>query len=288
MLPYESEIPPDANLSIENLKNFIDTKKKPEKDINIEKIVQNKDLNLDFLVCSNRDSLLGKNIKPEEIKNDLFNKYKNRYEKNDLVLQKIFKFEINDKKGFISYLSLNNYSDNIGYSEYPNEFREIPETTLDYINEKNKDNKDTNDEQNNQNPHHVQFLDDKNTNINKNFSKMRTVNLEEKKGKVTTLMRSKFSLGKKRLLKKHKKDNKEGNNEENKSKKTNNEIKENEEEEEDEDDVDVLSQFKESQKKIGKIDLDKIMGIKADDNKLINKVKILRKSTLRGGFLGEN
>ena len=68
-----------------------------------------------------------------------------------------------DKKGFISYLSLNHYSDNIGYSEYPNEFREIPETTLDCINEKNKDNKDTNDEQNNQNPHHVQFLDDKNT-----------------------------------------------------------------------------------------------------------------------------
>jgi len=288
MLPYESEIPADANLSIENLKKYIDTKTKPEKDINIEKIVQNKDLNLDFLVCSNRDSLLGKNIKPEEIKNDLFNKYKNKYDKNDLVLQKIFKFEINDKKGFISYLSLNNYTENIGYNEYPNEFKEIPEITLDYINEKIKDKKDTNDEQLNKNPHHVHFLDDKNTNINKNFSKLRTVNLDEKKGKVSTLMRSKFSLGKKRLLKKPKKDNKDGNNEENKSKKANNEINENEDEEEEEEDVDVLSQFKESQKKIGKIDLDKIMGIKAEDNKINNKVKILRKSTLRGGFLGEN
>ena len=293
MLPYESEMHADENLNIENLKKFIDIKNKPEKDINIEKIVQNRDLNLDFLVCSNRDSLLGKNIKTEEIKNNLFDKNKNRYEKNELVLQKIFKFEISDKSGFISYLSLNNYMENIGYSEYPNEFKEIPEITLDYINEKkNVDNKDINDEQKTQNSHHVKFLDDKNLNINKNYSKLKTVNLEEKKGKVTTLMRSKYSLGKKGLLKKSKKENKKDNIEENntinKQKKTNNEIKGNEEEEEEEEEIDVLSQFKESQKKIGKIDLDKIMGIKAEDNKLNNKAKILRKSTLRGGFLGEN
>ena len=63
----------------------------------------------------------------------------------------------------------------------------------------------------------------------------------------------------------------------------NNEIKENEEEEED---VDVLSKFKQSQKKEENEDFSKMSIEQMKKNKLPIKFKGLRRSTLRDGILG--
>ena len=166
MLPYSSELPNEKELNLEHLKDFIDNRYKPDQEINIEKIVKNKDSNLDFLICSNRDSLQGQNINEEEIKNDLFNKNKIRYEKYDLNIQKIFRFHISDISGLVSYLSFNNYMENIGYNEYPTQFKEAPEISLSNLNEqeipkKNITYRDSNDIRLSKGKHSMLILDDK-------------------------------------------------------------------------------------------------------------------------------
>ena len=64
--------------------------------------------------------------------------------------------------------------------------------------------------------------------------------------------------------------------------------KENEDNEEKEEDEDILSKFRETQKKeeIDEMDQFNFGGLK--NNKLSNKMKLFRKSTLRAGMLGED
>ena len=290
MLPYTNEVQNDDNLNLENLKKFIDTKYIPEKDINIEKIVKNPNLNFDILFCSNRDSLQGQNINEEEIKNDLFIKNKNRYEKYDLVIQKIFRLHISDKNGMISYMSFNNYSENIGFNEYPTQFKEIPEINLDNINEpKSLLYKDTNDINITKNTSNILLNDDKFSEsspnlINKNYNKFKTTNLDYKKDKKSALMKPRLQRAKKLNFKEIEEDNinKEENKKINEETKVEGEIKENEEE-----DVDVLSQFKENQKNIIQNELEEydLKNI-TQKNNLFAQIKVLRKSTLRNGILG--
>ena len=77
MLPYMPEIASNENINLNDLKKFID-KKKTRKKINIEKIVYQPDLNIDFLYCKNPGSLEGENINEFEIKDELFKKIKYR------------------------------------------------------------------------------------------------------------------------------------------------------------------------------------------------------------------
>ena len=290
MLPYTNEVQNDDNLNLENLKKFIDTKYIPEKDINIEKIVKNPNLNFDILFCSNRDSLQGQNINEEEIKNDLFIKNKNRYEKYDLVIQKIFRLHISDKNGMISYMSFNNYSENIGFNEYPTQFKEIPEINLDNINEpKSLLYKDTNDINITKNTSNILLNDDKFSEsspnlINKNYNKFKTTNLDYKKDKKSALMKPRLQRTKRLNYREIEEDNinKEENKKINEETKVEGEIKENEEE-----DVDVLSQFKENQKNIIQNELEEydLKNI-TQKNNLFAQIKVLRKSTLRNGILG--
>ena len=290
MLPYTNEVQNDDNLNLENLKKFIDTKYIPEKDINIEKIVKNPNLNFDILFCSNRDSLQGQSINEEEIKNDLFIKNKNRYEKYDLVIQKIFRLHISDKNGMISYMSFNNYSENIGFNEYPTQFKEIPEINLDNINEpKSLLYKDTNDINITKNTSNILLNDDKFSEsspnlINKNYNKFKTTNLDYKKDKKSALMKPRLQRTKRLNYREIEEDNinKEENKKINEETKVEGEIKENEEEE-----VDVLSQFKENQKNIIQNELEEydLKNI-TQKNNLFAQIKVLRKSTLRNGILG--
>ena len=294
MLPYSEENQNEKELNLEHLKEFIDKRYKPEKEINLEKIVKNKDLSLDFLICSNRESLQGQNIKENEIKNDLFNKNKIRYEKYDLIIQKIFRFHINEQNGMTSYLSLKNYSENIGYNEYPTQFKEVPEISINYLNEpenpkKNITFKDSNDvrlsrkkksfilEEKNQEP--VQ----KNSSfvINKNLTKLNTVNFQKQKDKKNLLARPKLVRARKRdYLAEN--PNTEDINKMNKEIEENNEIKENEEDE----DEDVLSKFKESQKQEELDNLGNLSLERMKKNKLLKKSNANRRSTLRDGILG--
>ena len=296
MLPYANELHPENDLNLEYLKKFIDIRYKADKEINIENIVKNKDLDLDFLICSNRDSLQGKNINAEEIKNDLFNKDKLRYEKYDLIIQKIFKFHISDKKGMISYLSLNNYSENIAYNEYPTQFKEIPDITINYINSSNKTQKniiykDSNDVRMSMKKKSPLVLENKSSNyspnktsnyVNKNLSKLSTFNFGNKTD-MNLLMKARLDKAKKNKLNLEKPENEEIM-KINKEIEGNNIIRENEEEEED---VDVLSQFKENQKKDEKTEMDKLNNGNKVNNVLKMSSNTFRKSTLREGILRE-
>ena len=299
MLPYSGEVQDEKALDLELLKEFIDRRYKPEKEINLEKIVKNKDLNLDFLLCSNRDSFLGQNINEDEIKNNLFKKNKIRYEKYDLVIQKIFRFHLSDKKGMISYLSLNVYSENLGYNDYPTQFKEAPEITLSYLNElenrnKNITYKDSNDVKLSIKKNPMLILDEKNPDFtankgsnlsnNKNFTKLNTVNFKTQKDKKNLLVRPKLTRARKREMP-GENPNTEDINKINKEIEENNEIKENMEEEED---IDVLSKFKESQKREENDDLEKLKLEKMKNNKLPTKLNGFRRSTLRDGILGED
>ena len=298
MLPYSSELPNEKELNLEHLKDFIDNRYKPDQEINIEKIVKNKDSNLDFLICSNRDSLQGQNIKEEEIKNDLFNKNKIRYEKYDLNIQKIFRFHISDISGLVSYLSFNNYMENIGYNEYPTQFKEAPEISLSNLNEqeipkKNITYRDSNDIRLSKGKHSMLILDDKNSEpppikgssfFIKNLTKLNTVNFQTQKDKKSLLMRPKLARARKRDFQAEN-PNSEDIKKINKEIEENNEIKENEDEEED---VDVLSKFKQSQKKEENEDIGKLSLEQNKKNKLPIKFKGLRRSTLRDGILGED
>ena len=304
MLPYANDSNQINNdLNLENLKKFVDIKYKPEKDINIEKILKNKNINIDFLICTDRDSLLGKNIE-EDIKNNLFEKRKYKYEKYDLCIQKIFKFEINTKQGMISYLSFSNYSENIAYNEYPTLYKEIEEIDLglniiSWFKSQNNENDESNINKNKINKS-ISLLDSYNNKniidnennlnafnhpLNKNFSKLKTSNLENK-GSINPLMRPRLMKATRgALLKRPKKDqNEEENNDDINDNNDNKEIKENEEEEE----IDVLAKFKETQRNLEKeAKLDSGFEKRRKSNLQV-KYKAFRRSTLKDGFLGDN
>ena len=296
MLPYSSELQTENETFSDNLKDSIEEKYKPGENINIENIVKNKDLNLDILVFS-KDSELGQGINSEEIKNEIFHKNKNRYEQYDLFIQKIFRFHISDKKGMTSYLGFNNFSENIGYNEYPTQFKEVPEISINYTKEsdnekKNAISKDSNDLSLLSQKKHTQILEDLNSGsiinndsapINKNFMKLNTQIYQSNKNKMNLLMRSNQMKNNKKSdlnLNAAKSDNII-----NKEEKNNKENEDNEEKEEDED---ILSKFRETQKKeeIDEMDQFNFGGLK--NNKLSNKMKLFRKSTLRAGMLGED
>ena len=298
MLPYSSESQYNYDIDLEKLEHYISTKRKPDKDINIEKIVKNKDLNVEFLVCNNRGSLKGENINEEEIRKDLFNKHRTRYEKYDLIEQKIFRFHISDEKGMVSYLGFNNYSDNLGYNEYPIQYQDIEENTINYLTvlenaaqKKKISFKDSNDAKVSVKKNSL-ILDEKysdnimnkvSTFFNKNLNKLNTVNLDSRKDNM--LKKSNLKLGKKlnennaNFVNPEKEDiikmNKEIEIEESK------EIKENEEEDED---SDLLSQFKQNRHNI-KNELEEFNYEEQINNKLAAKSKLLRRSTLRTGIL---
>ena len=293
MLPYSGDITSKEKQNLENLKKFINTKYKPEKDINIEKMVHNNELNIDFLFCKNRDSLEGQNINEIEIKNELFNQIKSKYEQYDLIEQKIFKFQINPNKGFISYMRFNDYSENIGYNEYPSQYKEIPDITINYS--ASPKIISSNDSLNivDIKPNSCQELiqtklvsinNDDSNDINKNLNRLKTENLENKEKK-NLLIRSKFSKENKGFLKKPTNPKIDKENEENININNelliNNESKENENENEE---IDILAQFKENQKKMEK---NEIVDYKSEIISDKSKVNFLRRSTLNEGILDE-
>lgn len=293
MLPYSGDITSKEKQNLENLKKFINTKYKPEKDINIEKIVHNNELNIDFLFCKNRDSLEGQNINEIEIKNELFNQIKSKYEQYDLIEQKIFKFQINPNKGFISYMRFNDYSENIGYNEYPSQYKEIPDITINYSASPKIISSNNSLDIVDIKPNSCQELiqtklvsinNDDSNDINKNLNRLKTENLENKEKK-NLLIRSKFSKENKGLLKKPANPKIDKENEENININNelliNNESKENENENEE---IDILAQFKENQKKMEK---NEIVDYKSEIISDKSKVNFLRRSTLNEGILDE-
>jgi len=278
MLPYMPETESNENINLDNLKNCIQIKQRPEKRINIEKIVHQPDLNIDFLYYQKPGSLEGENINEFEIKDKLFKKIKYRYEQYDLIAQKVFKFQINSKKGFISYMRFNNYTYNIGYNEYPTRYEEISETTINYsFIHKPKDSNES-----------ILSKQDLNTNddsdsININLSRPKTESVENK-DKNKLLMRANLSKGNKALLQnpntpKTDKDNEENINI-NQQLIINDESKDNGNEE-----IDILAQFRENQKRLEK---NEIVEYKNENNTNKSKINALRSSTLTEGILEED
>ena len=90
MLPYcyESSSIFNDNQSEKIKKNEI-IKNKKDKDIDIQKIVKNNDLNVSIIFYGNV-AALGEGIDQEEIKNNIFTNLKNQYLMNDLVDQKVY------------------------------------------------------------------------------------------------------------------------------------------------------------------------------------------------------
>ena len=291
MLPYSSELQSQNEAISDNLKALIEERHKPEENINIENMVKNKDMKLDFLLF-NKDSLEGQSIDNEEIKNEIFNKNKNRYEMYDLFIQKIFRFHFSDKKGMTSYLSFNNYSENIGYNEYPTQFKEVPDTIINYSNQsditkKNDISKDSNDLSLSSENKHSQILGNvKNESglINKNFMKLNTENYQMNKYKINQLMRPHLIINKNIDNNSDVPNNNDIINKEGENNKNNDENKENENNEED---IDLLSKFKEIQKKEEKDKSDKSNLNDYKNNQLSNNLNY-RKSTLKAGILGED
>ena len=294
MLPYMKVIDSNENQNLENLHSFIVTRNKPEKDINIEKIVQQPDLNVDILYCINRNSLKGQNINENDIKDKLFNnQIKYRYEHYDLITQKIFKFQIHPKKGFISYMSFNNYTDNIGYNEYPTQYKEIPDYTINYsilpkIMESN-DSLDIVDIKQESSPELIQakkdnlIINNDSDSININLNRLNTENLENKEKRNNLLMRANLSKKNKVLPKKPNTKTDKENDEViniNQELGINNEIKNNESGE-----IDLLTQFRENQKRLEKYE---IVDYKTETIPNAQKVNSLRKSTLKEGILDED
>ena len=308
MLPYAndaSQISSDFNP--ENLKNFINIKFQPEKDVNIEKIVNNKNIDIDFLICTDRDSLLGKDIIEEETKNNLFEKIKYKYESYDLSIQKIYKFEIKNKEGMISYLNFDNYTENIGYNEYPIMYKETEEIELgESIINWFKARNDSNEININKNKitKSISLLDSYNINnpedllinkkaelnhsLNKNFNKLKTVNFEKNKGNLNPLSKQRLMKANRgALLKKPLKDkNEEENNDTIEDISEQKEIKEGEEQGE----IDVLAKFKEEQKKLENSSENMLeYGYEKNrKSKLQVKYNAFRRSTLKDGILGDN
>ena len=131
MLPYSYESCNFVNDDkSEKIKKAIITKNKRDIDVDIEKIINNPDIHANIIFYGNVEAL-GENITHEKIKNEVFSFVKDKYQMNDLVIQKIFQFYISDKTGMTSYLGFKTFSDNIGYNEYPDKFEEIKATEND-------------------------------------------------------------------------------------------------------------------------------------------------------------
>ena len=283
MLPYMPETESNENINLDNLKNCIQIKQRPEKRINIEKIVHQPDLNIDFLYYQKPGSLEGENINEFEIKDKLFKKIKYRYEQYDLIAQKVFKFQINSKKGFISYMRFNNYTYNIGYNEYPTRYEEISETTINYsFIPKPKDSNGSSYQELILSKQDLNTNDDSDS-ININLSRPKTESIENK-DKNKLLMRANLSKGNKALLQnpntpKTDKDNEENINI-NQHLRINDESKDNGNEE-----IDILAQFRENQKRLEK---NEIVEYKNENNTNKSKINALRRSTLTEGILEED
>ena len=191
-----------------------------------------------------------------------------------------------------SYLSFNNYSENIGYNEYPTQFKEVPDTIINYSNQsditkKNDISKDSNDLSLSSENKHSQILGNVKNEyglINKNFMKLNTENYQMNKYKINQLMRPHLIINKNIDNNSDVPNNNDIINKEGENNKNNDENKENENNEED---IDLLSKFKEIQKKEEKDKSDKSNLNDYKNNQLSNNLNY-RKSTLKAGILGED
>ena len=280
MLPYnyESSTIINDNQS-EKIKKSVVKKYKREQDIDIVKIVKNPDLNVSIIFYGKVEAL-GENIDHETIKYNIFTNLKNQYYEYDLVIQNIFQFEINNKKGMISYIGFNNFSDNIGFNEYPVEFQNnvhIPEHQFSFLSirsvSKASEIFDLSTLKSSSSSLLINPLN-KNNSFNLTNNKIKTVNFVDKSIKETSTFKKITNGG--GILKYR---NKNGNRE-NKSLTTDVEITNNIE------DIDFLSKFKESQKKVQN-DLILETNEENQEQQSNNNNGKLRKSTLKSGILFE-
>ena len=277
MLPYcyeSSSILYDTQS--EKIKKNVITKYKKDKDIDIQKIVKNTDLNVTIIFYGNV-AALGEKIDQEEIKNNIFTNLKNQYFINDLVEQNVYQLYISDKTGMISYMGLNTFSDNIGYNEYPVKFEtiELSETSrFSFSSIRSNTNFAQKLDLSSSTSSNISLLDNANKSnsfslTNKNYSKLKSVNFDDKKTKVSSTFKNKPKLMKGNgILKTSKK---------NLPITTNVEINPKNE------DIDFLSKFKDSKKKIEK----ELNEGQNNNNKNKSTNTELRKSTLKNGILFE-
>ena len=86
----------------------------------VKNSIINEDNNIKFEYYKrNKDMKDLKNINKLNKDIEIYKIGNNKYEKQDLCKQNIFKFTINKDKGFINYINTNLYTDNIGYNEIP-------------------------------------------------------------------------------------------------------------------------------------------------------------------------
>lgn len=259
MLPYCYETCNYLNENqSEKLKKSIIYKSKRDVDVDIERIIAHNDLTANIIFYGNVKAL-GKNINQEEIKNNVFTIIENSYDEDDLVIQNVFEFYLSDKTGMISYLEFNNFSDNIGYNEYPDKFEIIPSyERLSLTSLYSRTNTKMSES-----------IVSTNSLISNKNSIKKSVNFSDgnSTSKALTNSNSKLNKSGKGILKRSKKFDK-----------TSFEIKNKKE------DFDFLSKFKESQKKIEN-DLKRGKDKSVNNN---NNINVLRKSTLKSGILFEN
>ena len=278
MLPYSYE---SCNILNDNesekIKNTVITKYKRDQDIDIEKIITHPDLNVSIIFYGNVEAL-GEKVDQEEIKNNIFTNLMPKYYMNDIVIQKIFQFQINNKKGMISYMGFNSFSENIGYNEYPVEFEDIqiPERESSFFDFRSHTKYSENIELTSSSSTSNIIINNKNASfnlVNKNFSKLKSVNFDDKDKIKNASTFKKLSRGGGGILKKPKKIEKINSNNTTDIE-INNKIE----------DIDFLSKFKQSQKKIES----GLRGENKEENKDSNNKDKLRKSTLKNGILFED
>ena len=275
MLPYSYE---SCNVlnddQSEKIKNTVITKYKKDDDIDIEKIVKLTNLNVSIIFYGNVKAL-GEKIDQEDIKNNIFTFTKNKYNSDDLVIQKAFQFKIDKKIGMIGYLEDNIFTENIGFNEYPCQFEEIkkPENQNSFFSFRSKTKSGTIGLYSLNSSASSKSIDN-NINkansfnlANKNHSKLKTVNFKDNNAKSTNFKRLNKKGG---ILKSSKKNLPASTDVE-----INNKVE----------DIDFLSKFKESQKKI---ENDLLKGKKNEENKEKDNNNKLRNSTLKNGILFEN
>ena len=284
MLPYCDESCVMSNDSqAEKIKNNVIIKNEIDKNIDINKIVNNQDLNVSIIFYGNVEAL-GEKIDEDEIKNNIFTNVQNQYLMNDLVIQKIYQLYISDKTGMISYMGFDTFSDNIGFNEYPvqfdNHIQENDATSFysftnssSLIIELNSLNESNSSINSNQQPN----VPNKSNSFNlakKKKEKMKNVNFEENNLIKNTSTFKPKQKGVDGILKLQNIKL---------PKNSNVEIKPSE-------DIDFLSKFKEGIKKVEKeIKKDNNDNDKENDNNNITtKNNELRKSTLKDGILFDN
>ena len=278
MLPYSYESCNILNNNeSEKIKMAVITKYKRDQDIDIEKIITHPDLNVSIIFYGNVEAL-GEKIDEEEIKNNIFINLKRKYDMNDIVIQKIFQFQINNKKGMISYMGFNTFSDNIGYNEYPVEFEDIQihERESSFFDFRSHTKYSESIELTSSSSTSNIIINNKNASfnlVNKNFSKLKSVNFDDINKIKNASTFKKLNRGGGGILKKPR--NIENINSNNTTDiEINNKIE----------DIDFLSKFKQSQKKIES----GLRGENKEENKDSNNKDKLRKSTLKNGILFED